>query len=106
MTTPAPKRSSETTESGSLLSQLDALDTTLARLEARLDEQLTPVRQQLHRRFPTFFLLAVTFGVTATFFGMEQLLLQSQLLSDYPWLILGLGLGTLVLTGTLYRKLG
>lgn len=104
MTHHPPER--DDTEPNSLWERIDGVDAAITQLEQRLEAQLQPVRRGLSRRFPTLFLFAITFGVTATFFGIEQLLLQFTVLREYPWLILGLGLSLLVITGTLYRKLG
>lgn len=70
------------------------------------DRAIDPVRRDVAKRYPTIFLLAVTFGVSATFFGFERLLDSSQYLHERPWLILLIGVCSLVVTGTLYKKLG
>lgn len=82
-----------------------AIDELTEATEEVVETQLRPVRENVLKRFPILFALLVTLGVTATLFGMEQVLMQFALLERYPWLILGLGLGILVLTGTLYKKL-
>lgn len=69
-------------------------------------KQLEPVQRTAFTRFPTVFTLLVTFGVTATFFGVERILEEVAYLNDRPWLILALGIGVLVITGRLYKKLG
>jgi len=80
----------------------DMLDTT----QETFERTVAPVRKQFSRRFPLLFFGFVLVGVTATFLGIEQILLQNQLLKEYPWLILLLGLTLLAITGTLYKKLG
>ncbi|MEM9336512.1 MAG: hypothetical protein AAGA35_01485 [Patescibacteria group bacterium] len=65
-----------------------------------------PIRRSVFSRFPTLFTILPTVGVVATFLGIEMILEQYNVLADYPWVMLLFGIGTLVLTGTLYRKLG
>lgn len=65
-----------------------------------------PVRRSVFERFPVLFLMLVTFGVTATFLGLEQFLLRIAFFMDHPLRLLSLGVLTLLLTGTLYKKLG
>jgi hypothetical protein len=79
---------------------------TIQATEHEIDATLKPLRTGLSHRFPSIYVLLVTLGVTATVLGIEQLLMRYQLLSNYPWLILALGVGLLVFTGTLYKKLG
>jgi len=85
---------------------VDDLGVVITKVERAVDTKIDPVRKGFVKRFPTFFLLIVTLGVTATFFGIEQVLIQYNLLSEHPWLILALGIGTLFGTGTIYKKLG
>lgn len=72
----------------------------------QFERSVAPVRESIIKRFPTLFLLAVTFGVTAVATGIEQLLIQHEVLQQHPSAILGIGIGILVLTGRLYKKLG
>jgi uncharacterized integral membrane protein len=51
------------------------------------------------------FTLLGTFGVVATFYGFEHVIDHMGLFSNHPFLLLGTGLATLILTGTLYKKL-
>ena len=71
-----------------------------------IENTFAPVRDGLLKRYPALFLLAVTFGVSITFFGLDQVLSQSELFSGHPWLSLLFGIGILMATGTLYKKLG
>ena len=70
-----------------------------------LENAVAPIRKTVFMRFPILFLLTVTFGVTATLLGMEGILTKYQVLANNPWLMFFLGIGILVLTGTLYKKL-
>lgn len=74
--------------------------------EHQIEQTVAPIRESVIKRFPIVFMLAVTFGFTATITGIEQLIMQYDLLHDHPGIMLSLGIGTLVLTGTLYKKLG
>lgn len=70
-----------------------------------IDGYVAPVRKTIFRRFPILFSLLVTFGVSATVLGFEQILLQYQILQESPVLILFFGMSILIFTGTLYKKL-
>lgn len=74
--------------------------------EQKIESTVAPVRKSILKRFPVMFLLAVTFGFTATVTGMEKIIAKYEFLESHPAIILLLGIGTLVLTGTLYKKLG
>jgi len=50
-------------------------------------------------------LLAVTFGFSIVLYSIEVILMQNGFVLDYPWVSLGIGVGVLTITGTLYRKL-
>lgn len=71
-----------------------------------VDGYVTPVRKTIFRRFPVLFSLLVTFGVSATVLGLEQILLQYKILEESPVLIFVIGMSILIFTGTLYKKLG
>jgi hypothetical protein len=85
---------------------IEKVDATADKLEENLESKIKPVRRRLFHRFPVLSLLAITFGVTAVFTGIEQILLKNNLLQTHPWLILLSGIVVLFLTGTLYKKLG
>lgn len=67
---------------------------------------LVPVRQSLFKRFPILLTCLVTFGIVATFYGMERIIIGIPWLNERPILILMAGLATLIFTGKLYQKLG
>lgn len=77
-----------------------------ARTEGAFEQSVKPIRKNIIRRFPIVFLLLVTFGAAAVVTGIEQLILSSVFLAANPFIILLIGIGALVLTGTLYKKLG
>lgn len=85
---------------------LDSAEQVVEATGAQLEDTIAPLRKSVLRRFPVLFLLAVTFGFTAVVTGMEQLLVQHEVLQNHPGVILFAGIGVLTLTGTLYKKLG
>ena len=70
------------------------------------DKLIEPVRRSLFKRFPVALTLLVTFGVAATFFGIERIITEIVWLNERPVSILLMGLVTLIFTGKLYQKLG
>jgi len=84
----------------------DEFQSVVSETERSIDSKIAPVRKSLLKRFPTLFLLLVTFGATAVFFSIETIMKQSAWWSGHPWVTLAIGIGILVLTGRLYRKLG
>jgi len=79
---------------------------TTSVLSEEVKEVIVPIRENALKRFPTAFLLTVTFGFTTTAFGIENILAQYDILTNNPWYIFGVGIITLVLTGSVYKKLG
>lgn len=67
--------------------------------------KLAARRNNSFSRFPLLFTLLGTFGLVATLYGFERLIDKSDFLSDNPFILLGMGLLTLILTGSLYKKL-
>lgn len=92
------------TVEGELTSLVNELDFSVDDLTKRLDREIEPVRHSVFKRYPVIFTLLATFGVAATFFALEQILAQYDVLNRYPWLILLIGVITLALTGTLYKN--
>jgi hypothetical protein len=85
---------------------LDEVQGVVEATEQHIELAVAPVRKNILKRFPILFILAVTFGITATMTGMEQILIQHDLLADHPGVITFIGVGILILTGTVYKKLG
>lgn len=75
-------------------------------LEEHVVQRLAEGRNNAVQRFPLLFTMLTAFGVVATFYGFEHLIDQSPWLSENPLVLLGVGVGTLILTGALYKKLG
>jgi hypothetical protein len=74
--------------------------------DKQLESTVAPIRKSIFKRFPVTFTLVVTFGFTATLTGIELMMLKYDFLRENPWVLLVLGVGTLIVTGTLYKKLG
>ncbi len=74
--------------------------------ERQIERTVVPIRKSVAERFPTLFLLLITFGCTAMVTGIEHSLVKYQILAMNPEVIFLIGVGILVLTGTLYKKLG
>jgi len=85
---------------------VDAAEDGVKTVEETVNNAAAPARRSLIKKFPILFTLLVTFGVSATFLGFEQIVLRTALFNNHPSLMLGLGVGILILTGTLYKKLG
>jgi len=64
-----------------------------------------PLRKRALQRFPVIFSILAAVGVTATFLGLEQVILQYEIFLKYPFLLLTIGVILLVFTGKLYKKL-
>lgn len=79
---------------------------TLTDKEKSVVEKITQKKHNVLDRFPLLFTLLGSFGLVATFYGFEHLIDKSVLLSENPLILLGLGVSTLIFTGTLYKKLG
>lgn len=85
---------------------VDTMGDGVKRVEQTMETVVEPARRSLLERFPVLFALLVTFGVSATFLGFERVLMEIPFIYERPWIILTLGIGVLVGTGTLYKKLG
>ncbi|HEX9679531.1 MAG TPA: hypothetical protein VGA08_02840 [Candidatus Saccharimonadales bacterium] len=73
--------------------------------EKQLVQKIDTKRQAAFTRFPLLFTLLGTFGLVATFYGFEHLIDRADVLADNPFILLGTGVITLILTGSLYKKL-
>ena len=87
------------------LEAIEAVQQVLDEVTVDVEKQIAPVRKSILKRFPTLFLLAVTFGVSLVLYSIEIILMQNRFVLEHPWLSLGIGVGVLTITGTLYRKL-
>ncbi len=78
---------------------------TVKKAEAMMAQELNRTRS-VFQRFPLVFTLLGAFGLVATFYGFEHIIDQIDFLASNPFLLLVLGIGTLIFTGQLYKKLG
>jgi hypothetical protein len=67
--------------------------------------KLTHGRRNAFERFPLLFTLLAAFGVIATTDGFQRLMSKIPLLANNPYITLIIGIITLLITGTLYKKL-
>jgi hypothetical protein len=67
---------------------------------------IVPVRDSLFKRFPMLLTILVTFGIVATFYGVEGIIDNITWLHDRPLLLFISGMCALLFTGKLYQKLG
>ena len=88
-----------------VIKTVDDVQGVMKETEKSFEETLSPVRKGFVKRFPTIFLLMVTFGVALVFFSLEVILSRSAFVINHPWLAFLTGIGILVVTGTLYKKL-
>lgn len=79
---------------------------TIRDKEQVMVQKIVHTKQNVLERFPLLFTLLGTFGLVATFYGFEHLIDKVALFSENPFILLGMGVLTLVFTGTLYKKLG
>ncbi len=86
--------------------EFDSVTGKVGNVVTSTERILDPVRQSLFKRFPVLATLLVTFGISATFFGIERIIADITWLHERPFLIFFLGVGALVVSGKLYQKLG
>ncbi len=80
------------------------IDQSVSSTLKSVDSYLEPARRNILQRYPILFSLAATVGVTATFLGLEQLIMSIPFFHQQPVIILLFGVGILVVTGTIYKK--
>ncbi len=74
--------------------------------ETEFIHKVVSERQVVADRFPLSFALLTTFGFVSTLYGFEKLIDRVDLFNNNPWILLGVGVATLVITGVAYKKLG
>ena len=74
--------------------------------ELKVVKELEKSRDNAYQRFPLLFTMLAAFGLVATFYGFEHMIDSIPILANNPLILLGVGIGSLVVTGTLYKKLG
>ena len=78
----------------------------IKKVETAVVQKFEKSKDNAYSRFPLLFTLLSAFGVVATFYGFERIIDKIPLLANNPVILLGVGVGTLIVTGTLYKKLG
>ncbi len=73
--------------------------------DEKIIEKLSEKRDNAAIRFPLVFALFVTFGFVSTLYGFEKMIDKVSLFAEQPWILLIIGVVTLLLTGAIYRKL-
>lgn len=71
----------------------------------REEEKVKKARKTYAEKYPMVFALGGAFGIVSTFYGFEKLIDKVDIFVDNPWILLGVGLLTLGITGTFYNKL-
>lgn len=74
-------------------------------LTAKLNQLFAEKSKNVFGRYPLTFALLILFGVTLVTQGVKDLLMEISFLKDNPFVMLGIGLLILIITGTLYKKL-
>jgi hypothetical protein len=73
--------------------------------EERFIRKAAAERDLVETKFPLIFGLLITFGFVSTLYGFEKLIDRVDLFIENPWILLGMGVTTLILTGAAYKKL-
>ena len=77
----------------------------LTEMEHDIDEIIRSNEKSGLEKYPLFFTILVAFGFIITIYSFEKIADQIPFIADNPYLMLAVGLGILIFTGTLYRKL-
>lgn len=77
----------------------------IEQLRDTMSNKALTLRDSAFARFPFLFIFLSSFGLVATFFGFEKLIESIPLFAEHPSTILITGILTLLLTGSLYKKL-
>jgi hypothetical protein len=75
-------------------------------IEEKILHAISEQRDKTAKKFPLGFGLAASFGLVSTYYGFEAMIDRVAWLNNNPWAMLLVGVGTLIATGTMYRKLG
>ena len=77
----------------------------IVQAEERIVRTAVAQRKSIAHRFPLVFGLLTTFGFVCTLYGFEKLIDRVDFLINNPWILLLIGVTTLVATGVAYKKL-
>lgn len=87
-------------------SDIKKLEKTANRERHLIAKTILEKRRAAFERFPLLFTLLGTFGLVATLYGFEGIIDQIAFLNNNKFILLLVGIGTLAVTGSLYKKLG
>ena len=85
--------------------ELKEREQSLLKREKAMAARLSQRKEAVFARFPLLFTLLGAFGLVATFYGFERLIDKIEFFTDNPAALLLTGILTLVVTGSLYKKL-
>lgn len=86
--------------------QVDKVEGNISKVLRDADERVARYREPAFRRFPLLFTILASFGLVATFYGFERMIDGIDLFSENPVILLFTGIAVLIITGSLYKKLG
>lgn len=88
--------------------QKERVEAEIKKLEAMggsLSGRVKNIRDSAFQRFPLLFVSLSTFGLVATLYGFEKVIDQIEFFEKHPVMVLVVGIATLFITGSLYKKL-
>ena len=82
------------------------VEKTVEQIEIESEKVIKPIQRTLFRRFPVTAVLLVAFGVSATSTAGQLLFTKVDYFVEKPFVLLLIGLATLIFLGKLHQKLG
>lgn len=79
---------------------------SLTKAEKEILKKLDEKRTRVGHRFPLVTSLIATFGFVSLLYGFEKFIDSVPFLANNPIVLFLVGIVTLVITGTVYKKLG
>lgn len=73
--------------------------------DEKLVDKIVEGRAKVEIKYPLTFLLLTTFGFVSILYGFEKIIDKVPLFVNDPWILLAVGLATLIITGTAFKKL-
>ena len=74
-------------------------------IDDKIIEKAARRRESIAEHYPLTFGIIGTFGVVSIFYSFEKIIDNIPLLANNPWILLSLGMSTLLITGLALRKL-
>jgi hypothetical protein len=75
-------------------------------VDDRIIEKAARKRESIAEHYPLTFGIIGTFGVVSILYSFEKIIDKVPLLANNPWILLTVGMATLLITGLALRKLG